>query len=297
MVALDTYPGTHYHTLRASGIYKEVEMSQADGDSAGERKRRISDGFSRTAPGYGEIALYHSFGSRLVAPADIRPGARALDVACGRGAVLFPAALAAGPDGQVVGIDLAEGMAQTTAAECGRRGLSHVTVRVMDAEELAFPDRLFDRILCGFGVFFFPHPYRAVAEFRRVLAPGGRLAISTWGEADKRWDWLGSLIVRYLPTDSRPTGDDSDGPRPDFRKPEGLLAFLSRGGFEDIQVVTDEEEHIYDSPTQWWAHLWTHPAPRLPRSDHRHRRPRGIGTVQGRGVRADGRAETARGLP
>jgi ubiquinone/menaquinone biosynthesis C-methylase UbiE len=235
-------------------------MSQADGDPAGERRRRISEGFSRTASGYGEIALYHALGSRLVALADIRRGARVLDVACGRGAVLFPAALAAGPEGQVVGVDLAAGMAQAAAAECVQRGLSNASVRVMDAEELAFPDGFFDRVLCAFSIFFFPHPYRALAEFRRVLAPGGRLAISTWGEADKRWDWLGSLIIRYLPTDSRPAGDDSDGPRPDFRKPEGLQAFLRRGGFEDIQIVTDEEENIYDNPTQWWAHLWTHPA-------------------------------------
>ncbi len=54
--------------------------------------------------------------------------------------------------------------------------------------------------------------------------------------------------------------DDVDGPKPDFRKPEGLRALLGRGGFEEIQVVTDEEEDVYDSPAQWRASLWTRPA-------------------------------------
>ena len=43
-----------------------------------------------------------------------------------------------------------------------------------------FPDAAFDRVLCGFGLMFFPHQDQALAEFRRVLKPGGRLGVSTW---------------------------------------------------------------------------------------------------------------------
>ena len=235
-------------------------MSQADAKASDERKRNIAGAFGRAAPGYDAVAFFHAFGVRLVALAAIPWAARVLDVACGRGAALFTAANAVGPRGQVVGIDHAEGMVEATAAECARRGLSHVTVRRMDAEEHDFPDDHFDRVLCGFGVFFFPHPYRALAEFRRVLAPGGRLGLSTWGQNDHRWDWLDDLIRPYLPPKPEPPKDATDDPKPDFRKPEGLRAFLSREGFADIQVVTDEDEHLYASPAQWWAELWTHGA-------------------------------------
>lgn len=50
----------------------------------------------------------------------------------------------------------------------------------MDAEHLDFPDATFDRVLCGFGVMFFPNQNRALGEFRRVMKPGGRVAVSTW---------------------------------------------------------------------------------------------------------------------
>jgi ubiquinone/menaquinone biosynthesis C-methylase UbiE len=232
-------------------------MSPDDDTAPDEHKRKLADTFSRAAPGYDAVPFFHAFGARLVALADIRPGARVLDVACGRGAVLFPAADAVGPQGEVVGIDLAEGMVNATAAECERRGLSQISIRCMDAEELDFPDGHFDRVLCGFGVFFFP---RALAEFRRVLAPGGRLGLSTWGEDDHRWDWLDDLIRRYLPPEPEPPKADTDNPQPDFRKPEGLRAFLGQAGFVDIQVVTDAAERFYTSPAEWWGELWTHGA-------------------------------------
>jgi ubiquinone/menaquinone biosynthesis C-methylase UbiE len=50
----------------------------------------------------------------------------------------------------------------------------------MDAEELTFPDEVFDFVICGFGIMFFPDQDRSLAQMRRVLKPGGRLALSTW---------------------------------------------------------------------------------------------------------------------
>ena len=50
----------------------------------------------------------------------------------------------------------------------------------MTAEHLDFPDATFDRVLCGFGMMFFPDQLRAFGEFRRVVKSGGRLAVSTW---------------------------------------------------------------------------------------------------------------------
>src|SRR4051795_12847874 len=90
------------------------------------------------------------FGRRLVDLVGVEPGQRVLDVATGRGAVLFPATERVGEAGEAIGVDLAEGMVQATNEEAARRGL-RARAMVMDAEHLDFPDAAFDRVLCSFG--------------------------------------------------------------------------------------------------------------------------------------------------
>jgi ubiquinone/menaquinone biosynthesis C-methylase UbiE len=145
-----------------------------------DRKAQTRTQFNTIATDYeaGPGCFAH-FGQRLVAAANIESGQRLLDVASGRGAVLFPCAEQIGETGDAVGIDLADEMANATNEEAARRGFA-ARVQVMDAENLDFPDEAFDRVLCGFGVMFFPDQDRALGEFRRVLKPDGRLAMSTW---------------------------------------------------------------------------------------------------------------------
>jgi ubiquinone/menaquinone biosynthesis C-methylase UbiE len=117
-------------------------------DSA--RKTKTKTLFNTVSPYYdaGPGKFAH-FGRRLVEVANINAGAHVLDVASGRGAVLFPAAKRVGTGGEVVGIDLADAMAHATREEAASRGLK-VRVNVMDAEELTFPDESFDCVTCGF---------------------------------------------------------------------------------------------------------------------------------------------------
>ena len=100
-------------------------------------------------------------------------------MATGRGAVLLPATEQLGERGTATGIDIAKEMLALTAAEIRRRGISNAGVRSMDAEALEFEDGAFDCITCGFGLSFMPDLGRALAQMRRVLRPGGRIAVST----------------------------------------------------------------------------------------------------------------------
>ena len=81
------------------------------------KKYEIGQLFDRASKTYDSIgsSFFAHFGSKMVSFAEINSGARALDVACGRGAILFPAAKAIGPHGQIVGIDLSEAMVNETA--------------------------------------------------------------------------------------------------------------------------------------------------------------------------------------
>src|SRR5215213_2543347 len=134
-----------------SGAGGRLTMS----NDASSRKAQTGALFSSLALEYDPLGVFSHFGRRLVARAGIEDGQQVLDVASGRGAVLFPAAERVGEAGNAIGIDLAEGMERATNEEAMRRGLA-VQVRHMDAEHLDFPDAAFDRVLCGFGVMFFP---------------------------------------------------------------------------------------------------------------------------------------------
>ncbi len=205
-------------------------------------KGQIKMQFNAVAADYDSgPGCFAHFGRRLVEAAKIEPGQRLLDVASGRGAVLFPAAERVGPTGDVVGIDLSDEMARAANEAAARRGLA-ARVRVMDAEQLDFPTAAFDAVLCGFGVMFFPSQDRALGEFRRVLKPGGRLGVSTWriAQTSELEPILADLGVK-LP---RPPGW--------ITEPEDLSQLLMRAGFTNIRVDADTHSFRYANIDEYW---------------------------------------------
>ena len=232
-----------------------------------EQRKQLYQGiFSRSAATYGQAGppYFSHFGRRLVAFTQLPPGARVLDVACGRGAVLFPAAEAVGPAGKVIGIDFSEAMVAETAREITTGAIPNASVMQMDAEHLQFPDESFDFVLCGFALFFFPQLDQALAEMRRVLVPGGQVVVSTWGQFDERWEWLGKLIEKYLPPEPEEAAKEQPvaekQPGPDFRTPAGVEAILAAGGFRFLRAEVQTEEMAYRSEAEWWASNWSHGA-------------------------------------
>ncbi len=107
------------------------------------------------------------------------PGDRVLDVACGTGVVARLAAQHVGPSGKVIGLDLNAGMIEVARSLPPVPG-APVEWREGSALALPFPDASFDLALCQQGLQFFPDRPAALREMRRVLAPGGRLALSVW---------------------------------------------------------------------------------------------------------------------
>ena len=112
--------------------------------------------------------------------AKLRPGERVLDVACGSGLLTRAAWRAVGSNGsEVVGTDISELMLAEAA-----EGSPDCRFLRADAQTL---DRLvplehFDAVLCGLGLMYMPDPEAALATMTRCLRPGGRMAVSAWGE-------------------------------------------------------------------------------------------------------------------
>lgn len=212
------------------------------GDAAKAQTRQL---FDRLATDYdsGGPGCFAHYGERLVRMAGLEPGQRILDVATGRGAVLCPAAARVGPQGEVIGIDLAEAMVLLASEAAAERGLV-VRVRTMDAERLTFADHSFDRVLCGFGVMFFPDLARALTEFRRVLKPGGRIGLSSWRDSQSA---AIEVVLRELGI-----ADLRNSPALRFNTAATLVAPLTAAGFDDIAVMADETTFLYADAEQYW---------------------------------------------
>jgi ubiquinone/menaquinone biosynthesis C-methylase UbiE len=92
------------------------------------QKEQIADLYHRVASAYGHVGpnIFAYAGQQMVERIGITEGAHVLDVAAGRGANLFPVAETVGPQGRVIGIDLAPGMVRETTGEIERRNLRHV---------------------------------------------------------------------------------------------------------------------------------------------------------------------------
>lgn len=208
--------------------------------------------FGRAADTYDDVEPRHfsHFGRVLVEHARLRPGTDVLDVAAGKGAVLFPAAEQAA---RVVGIDLAEPMVAALQREIDSRGVSNAGAAVMDAEALEFDDESFDAVLCGCAIFMFPDPARSLAEIRRVIRPGGTVALSIFGDGDKRWDGVRDRLFSKPP----PQEERWTPPSLLFRNADDLRAGLELSGFVDVRLEEEVFDATYVDGDQWLAWAWS----------------------------------------
>lgn len=169
-----------------------------------------------------------------------QPGDTVLELAAGPGDTGFAAAALVGESGRVISTDLSPAMVEVAGRRGAELGVGNVEHRVMDAEQIDLPDNSVDGVLCRFGYMLMPDPHAACSETRRVLRPGGRLALAVWRGAEQN-PWI-SIAGRMLV-------ERGHAPRPEPGAPgifaladeERLRALLDDAGFavarmEDVQV-------------------------------------------------------------
>jgi SAM-dependent methyltransferase len=206
-------------------------------------------GWEQQVAGYEEFFV--PITARLVGPlldaAEVRPGARVLDVASGPGHV---AAGAAERGASVIGVDITDGM-----LSLARRLHPELEFRHGDAEALPFPNGSFDAVVANFVMLHVGRPEQAAAEFARVLAPDGRLALTVW-DVPERARFIGALVEAVATAGAGPPQDLPVGP-PIFRySNDQEFAVLLRGRqLEDVQVSTVSFSHHLPSPDALWRGL------------------------------------------
>jgi ubiquinone/menaquinone biosynthesis C-methylase UbiE len=135
----------------------------------------------------------------LLRAAHVTPGMRVLDIATGTGLASEAALRVVGPSGHVTAADLSPAMVEKARDRLAQA--KNTSVAVEDGQALSFLDESFDAVVCSLGLMFFPEPLRGLAEFRRVLCPGGRAAVSVNTVPERSFNTrINVAIARYLPS-------------------------------------------------------------------------------------------------
>jgi ubiquinone/menaquinone biosynthesis C-methylase UbiE len=158
-----------------------------------------------------------------------------LELAAGAGDTGFEAAAIVGERGRLISTDFSPAMVDVAQRRGTELGIGNVQHRVMDAERIELDADSVDRVLCRFGYMLMPDPAAALAETRRVLRPGGRLALAVWG-APERNPWaaigFGLLIERgHLP----PPEPGAPGPFA-LASEEHARTVIEDAGFTDLRT-------------------------------------------------------------
>lgn len=169
---------------------------------------------------------------------------RVLDVACGTGAVARVAAERVGDGGRVVGVDVNRAMLGVARARLPRLEWCEASVL-----ELPFAEHEFDVVCCQLGLQFFPDRSAALAQMRRVLAPGGRLGVSVYSpiERNPAAQALANSLDRHF-------GDGASRAKRhehSLADPSELAALFTTAGFANARIETISREVRFASAQEW----------------------------------------------
>ncbi|MGH3734169.1 MAG: class I SAM-dependent methyltransferase [Micromonosporaceae bacterium] len=144
-------------------------------------------------------ALFAEWAGQMLDAADVRPGQRVLDVACGTGVVARGAADRVGPTGGVTGLDLNPAM-----LEVARRIRPELDWRQGDVAALPYGPASYDRVLCQSSMMFFREPVAALRELGRVAKPDGLVAVQVPGRMESSDGYLRLLdvVARHAGTEA-----------------------------------------------------------------------------------------------
>ncbi len=120
-------------------------------------------------------ALFGQWAPLILHAADVGPGDRLLDVACGTGVLAREAESLVGAEGEVTGLDITAGM-----LEVAKRTAPSINWKHGTAEDLPFDDESFDVVVSQFGLMFFSNQTKSLREMLRVMTLDGFLAVAVW---------------------------------------------------------------------------------------------------------------------
>lgn len=192
-----------------------------------------------------------------------QPGQRVLELAAGLGETGMLAAELVAPHGGVIISDQAQAMLDGARARALELGLANVEFQALNAEWIDLPLASVDAVLCRWGYMLMADPRAALTETRRVLRPGGRVALAVWDAiAANPWalEPAQELIARGLAASSPPPpggpGDEPDAaPAPGpfaLGDPGRVQELLEQTGFVEVRVEALDLVRRHASFAELW---------------------------------------------
>ncbi len=187
----------------------------------------------------------------MVDAIDPQPGHRVLELAAGPGDTGFLAAELIEPGGTLISSDVVEEMVDQARARAAELGIANVEFRTIDAEWIDLPTAHVDGVLARWAYMLLADPATALRETRRVLRPGGRLALAAWADPhDNPWASAPRAELAAMGA-----ADPPEPGAPDMfalRDPQRIAGLLEETGFGDIVVEQVEIAYRYASLDDWW---------------------------------------------
>jgi ubiquinone/menaquinone biosynthesis C-methylase UbiE len=169
---------------------------------------------------------------RALAP---RAGDTILELAAGVGDTGFDAAEEIGERGRLISTDISPAMVAAARRRGAERGIGNAEYRVIDAERIELGDGSVDGVLCRFGYMLTTDPAAALAETRRVLRPGGRVALAVWGVMERN-PFFTTVAISLVRRGHLPPPEPSGPPVFSLGRAEHTTALLERAGFAAVRT-------------------------------------------------------------
>lgn len=183
----------------------------------------------------------------LLRTAHLSPGQTVLDVASGTGIAAAAAAQVVGLSGHVTASDISPAMIALARERLA--GQANVAFSVDDAQSMHFPSETFDAVICNMGVMYLPEPRQGLAEMRRVLRRGGRIALSVNTSPTT------ALVSRILPIIDRhaPKAGERSGPNSFDGSETHMGRLLVDAGFNEVQTLTETRDLPFASFDEYFS--------------------------------------------
>jgi SAM-dependent methyltransferase len=205
-----------------------------------EQRERLLDAWDEAAKGWGRQAdrtqsVAQPISDWMIEHAALMPGQRVLELAAGPGDTGFMAARLIQPGGTLICSDASAEMLDVARERAEEQGIQNVEFKQLQLEWIDLPTADVDAVLCRWGLMLAVDPAAALRECRRVLKPGGRLALAVWDLAEANpWATITQQVLIELGhAEPPPLG----GPGMFALAAPGMLAeMLADAGFFEVDI-------------------------------------------------------------
>jgi SAM-dependent methyltransferase len=221
-----------------------------------ELRREIAEYWERAAPGWrAQRSVFQAaavpVSQWLIEAVDPQPGLRILELAAGPGDTGLLAAELLRPHGTLILTDVSEGMLDVGRARAEELGISNVEFKVMDAEWIDLPTADVDGVLCRWGYMLMADPSAALRETRRVLKPGGTVALAVWAAPEDNPALSVPNVELIRMGAMEPPDPDAPGPFA-WHDPAVIAERLEEAGFVLAQIDQVDLAFRFPSLDEWW---------------------------------------------